>query len=481
MESIDKNYSKSKSRISSIFRQNDKDTEIDNFQLANMRHKIKRAKKAKSNNYKNIETFETITNDASSPSMGIPDLSSNYVDPPKPVQEGFTNDEYEGWDTVKESTQKISFNPGTWVEFVYEFLTKINTIIATKISKALSGGHSNENDMKEIRNYISLLESVWVSTYIVYNWYYLMYYAPENATKIMSISRADFKSNDTPGNKVLMFFFEYAIVLVETLNYIIMDFIPKKIGVYLNGSTNFSLLFLTILYCVKNFAIGFKTFLTDSLRFNLSSGGAAGLITLYVIGQFIYTLINDSIKSKNDPNWPKPLIMRIFEMGMLFTPVALILVIIYYIIRLVLVMLISVPVGGILSGLYLIFYSFFGKWWYSSNTTYKDLDAHATKSSSIKMDPCNDDTSTKWFKTVLLSMFSLFDGIKTNLFPMVLLFVIMFSSSRLYTTLSNVRSFIPGILFRDIIGMYNGIMILTVFSILYSSIKKGWKKDDSST
>ena len=431
---------KVKETVSDTFRQND--TVIDNFQLENMRHKMNRIKEAKkkkkSTNYKKIETFETLSNDAS-----------------PPLREGFDKDDYEGHDNVKEpDTRNLQFNLTDKIEYVYEAITSINTTIATYITEALSGGRSNEKDMLEIRNYISWVESVGISTYIVYNWYFLMYYAKENSIELPDISREYFKANKTATNTLILWFLEYAIIYPELMNWLLIDIIPSKVGVYLNGAINFSLLYVAIVLGVKYFAVGFKEFFTASLSFDITGGGIRTYMIMFVILQYIYTLIADTIKDGSFPTSATGVA------GMF----------IYHMIRLCMILFISLPFGGIFSCAYLLFNSFFAIMMYNPRTTYDVLDLHATRPSPISLDPCEDGGLMKWLKIVFLFIAQFFTNIKRHLFWIVLLLVVFISTSSLYSNLSDVRSFMPGILFRDVVGIYNIVTLFVILSILYSRI-----------
>lgn len=515
MENMNKNYS----NTTSTFRQNEDGVQVDNFQVENMRQKLKRAKKVnvrKSKNYKKIETFDTLTNDEQ-PSMGK-------------LVEGFEKKDYEGYDDVDETPSKpINIKIGEHIEYIYNILTSANTYLSTTFTNALSGNlqtldKTDENDesqdvdkqeekydwsildlsgglqtpdisnMKsyistfdlsnvrqtpdaiEIKDYLITLESVLVASYIVYNWYFLMYYAKDNAIDIQQISLADLKSSNNSFIKFFLFLFEYAVLIVVILNNILLNYIPKYIGYYMNGSTRLTLLFIFIIYCVKHFGFSFKTFLVNSLEFK-TEGSIASLLMIFVILAFFYTLVDDSIQSTIDPTRSKPMVMRVFEKGMIASPFAIVGLLFYYIIRLLLIIFITLPAGCILTAMYLLFYSFFGRIYYAENTTYDDLNNHANGESPIKFDDCDDGLITRWIKIIMYYIFLFFDSIKSNSFLLVLLVIVSSMSSSLYSNLSNAKSFIPGILFRDIIGMYNGIAIAVIIAIIYAKFFNNFTKE----
>jgi len=484
MENMNKNYS----NTTSTFRQNEDGVQVDNFQVENMRQKLKRAKKVnvrKSKNYKKIETFDTLTNDEQ-PSTD------------KPLQEGFEKKDYEGYDDVDETPAKpINLQISEHIEYIYNVLTSANTYLSTTITNALSGNlqtldKTDENDdsqemdkqkkydwsmfdmsnvqqtpdAMEIKDYLITLESVLVASYVVYNWYFLMYYAKDNAIDILQISLADLKSrNSTPIN-ILLFLFEYAILIVSVINNVMLNYIPNYITYFMNGSTRITLLFIVIIYCVKHFGFAFKTFLVNSINFN-AEGSIANLLRTFVVLAFFYRLVDNYIQSTADPTLPKPPINFIVLIGLLL----------YNIIRLVLIIFISLPVGCILTAIYLLFYSFFGRIYYAENTTYDDLNNHANGESPIQFDDCDDGLITRWIKIIMYYILLFFDSIKSNSFLLVLLVIVSSMSSSLYSNLSNEKSFIPGILFRDIIGMYNGIAIAVIIAIIYAKIFNNFTKE----
>lgn len=504
METMNKN----KSNTTSTFRENDA---VDNFQVENMRQKLKHAKKTKvrkSTNYKKIETFPTLTN-----------VEETSMD--KPLQEGFTDDEYEGLPAPpppppsRSITESVADN----IEKVYKIITSFNNYLSTTITDALSGNqrtidkseetdywsmldlsgglqipdvseiktymstfeHANAEqtpDAMEIKDYLITIESVAVASYIVYNWYFLMYYAKDNAIDILQISLADLKSSDSAYMKILLFLFEYAVLIVSVLNNIVLNYIPKYITYYMNGSTRITLLFITLIYCVKHFASAFKDLLISSIKFE-ADGTIANILRAFVILAFFYTLVAECMQSSVNPTLPKPLIMQVFDMGMMASPFAIVGLIFYYIIRLLLIIFISLPAGCILTSIYIIFNSFFARIYYPKfrTTTYDDLDMHADGKSPIRFDDCDDGLITGWIKVIIYYIFLFFDSIKSNSFLLVLLAIVMSTSSSLYSNLSGGKSFIPGILFRDIIGMYNGIAIVVIISIIYAKFFNKLSKD----
>jgi hypothetical protein len=69
-----------------------------------------------------------------------------------------------------------------------------------------------------------------------------------------------------------------------------------------------------------------------------------------------------------------------------------------------------------------------------------------------------------------LFIVGIFTTIKKQLLWIVLFGIVLISSSRLYSNLSDVRGFMPGILFRDIVGIYNVVIMLVIVSIIWSRI-----------
>ena len=106
----------------------------DNFQINNMVYKLKKIKKKKKpvNNYKNIEVLETLENINSEP---VYDASSNNIN------EGFTDNDYEGIDNVNENKEDGGISPSDQlvklINKAYNSVVKINRIIAEKIVKIL--------------------------------------------------------------------------------------------------------------------------------------------------------------------------------------------------------------------------------------------------------------------------------------------------------------------------------------------------------
>jgi hypothetical protein len=213
----------------------------DNFQIMNMKQKIKKIKKTKvkKENYKNIELLENIYDKPPEMKEGFStnplDKNSaknvnNKVKPARKNAQEFIDDpdflglpdkDFDGVDKPDKGN-KIDMQHSfiDYINEIYEKIYSFNHSIASTIAKSLSsmsfaedtmgellrkGVNSrkvkqsvdNEKDILIIQKYVGFFESILVAFFATYNWFYIIfyYYTPEDNNK-------NRKNEDMTGHRI---------------------------------------------------------------------------------------------------------------------------------------------------------------------------------------------------------------------------------------------------------------------------------------
>lgn len=377
----------------------------DNFQIMNMKQKIKKIKKPKikKENYKNIEELENIYDIPSSSLPSSPakiveglrskstnnDLDPNFL--------GLPDKDFDGIDTPDKGNKD---DPRVAVinilNKLYEQINKFNYTIALYIAKILSIADSNENNVSEllrkgansrklnqkqkdskndiliIQKYVGLFESVLVAFFATYNWFYIMFYYYTNQDKENNIvndekvgcrvdvpklssyyiqeqihQRADFLSIFYA---FVNFFFIFALAFVEYLQSFMMKIIPDNLRSLLNYKGCFVGVFLLLIVFFFKFNVFIYNFLIAVLK------GDTKNITVSLM--YFFLLIIYFFGNYNMGLLPKTLSYTVNSfMGFILSPIT---GFITAFLRFIIVMLISVPLGAVACMLYMLINSLFG-------------------------------------------------------------------------------------------------------------------------
>ena len=258
------------------------------FQTANMENKIKNIKKRNKGvkqNYKNIETFDTLDNKK-------PERKKKKKDKKKETIESFntisnnnklietvcTQDDmrdknnrecYEGHDNVKEPDDKtFKERLEEIINYIYDKPESIIKNAGSKFADALSGGDATDNDKSLISDYFVSLVTALVTFPITYNWYFLMYYVRDDPNiKLAHLSIAELKEklrskddNDSFDAEdqfykgilsFVLWFFEFAIMFPSTIDFVFTQFFPSITHDYLSGRVKFILVFFIVYYLLR--------------------------------------------------------------------------------------------------------------------------------------------------------------------------------------------------------------------------------------
>ena len=439
------------------------DEDLDDFQSADMIQKIKKMKKKKQKTNQNITgmaDFEVLTNthmterdhtSTNSPPSSTKQSSIFSIQYVKDLIYGktiegaenyFTEDEYEGRDKIRSDINL--YDPKKFllqgIETIYNGAHSVNNYIARGAMNILSNkdAQDNKQDVQIIQDTILSAELILLTYYITYNWYFLIYYARENDIIIPEFSRAnveEFTSNHSL--EIFYYLFEFALWFPEKLDNILLHQLPKYTSTYLNGACQFLILYALCYQTTSNFASTFKRFFVDLLT------DATGNTYINLMFAIICILIIISTFSfKMTPTGIMSAINSMFHPIWSFTK---------FIIRFFVTMVISVPAGAIICGIYLIIYSFFGRFMYTK-TTREDIDEfiNYSKSTIEEVDMCNTGGFMSWVLWILRMVYTSAVFVKDNIQR------IMYTLFWFSTTIFMMNSFS--------VGMQNKIIfILLVF------------------
>uniref|UniRef100_A0A6C0KIP5 Uncharacterized protein n=1 Tax=viral metagenome TaxID=1070528 RepID=A0A6C0KIP5_9ZZZZ len=370
-------------------KQPEKMKEDDNFQTMNMIYKIKnikKSKKPKPENYKKIEAFDTILvnepiiEGAKNKSDIGKKKSDVAVDDPNFL--GLPDKDYDGVDTPDKG---VSDDPRkqlkAGVDQIFKKIDKFNYEKAKFVSIAFSGSKNpSENDVNIVKKYIAWFETILFSYFACYNWFFLMYYrynnedapiatAPESAKEAFKKDKYGYRvfgqridtywiqnaSIDRKNPlaifyKVIDYFFIFSIMFVEQLQNILLDKFPQITRGIFNLKGCFVILFLLLIVFnqyATNMVYNFFTAILSGKTTNILVGVMYfGLIIAYFFGTYNFGFIEKTpgftFHSYAD-----------YVFGIPYTWIT-------GFMRFVMLMLISVPIGGLLCVFYILYQSFCG-------------------------------------------------------------------------------------------------------------------------
>jgi hypothetical protein len=490
---------------------NNNNADIRDFQSENMIHKLKKIKKKKmKNNYKKVKELDILTNDIPlptdndntinhKPSTATFQYIKNLIfNRDKPIIEKFEEDDYEGIEKPRntKSRQLINKTPedGNIISRIYKYINFYNTYLAELLvgenETYNKKSEAREKDIKLVRNSIVWLECAFISSIMVYNWYFAIYFAKDKGIHIPSFSADSLiewgtNPETTEENAfitIFLWFFEFALWFPEKLNWLLVDILPKTSGI-LNGTCNFLFLYFVCLYCTKYFAISFKNFFDEI--FNMVSlqkfptHPILWSMLLIIIGLFICSLMKKTIAADQLQRFAESM-----SGGILY----MVLKGIYHFIHLIIILIFCIPAGAIGSGLYLIYMSFFsrvtwGNWKVNDvlfgMTSITDIDNHvrSSKAGFEETDLCNSDTLFTFLYSVLSIIFNFLDYFKEHLLKIIYTIMLAIITISISINMSSVApNKLPLNFFAAITSLACIVMVITSV-IRYYELNKPTNND----
>jgi hypothetical protein len=222
---------------------------------------------------------------------------------------------------------------------------------------------SEGSDTMILKQYISWFLSIVFSCFAVYNWFFVMYYRNKednSRVKLFDITRRGLyqAKKDNYLLKLIYMFFQFAMFIPEKFELYFVKNIPDMFSKIMNPSFCFMTLFFGLIYFVNNCMSMARMFIIDSIMLDLQNFIVAALNTIVV---FLFGIHMVTFEFYFDVPY---MIQEAQKMAIMST-VGLLFMIFFRIIHFVIILFISVPVGGILLMLYVLFTSLFGIFAYS--------------------------------------------------------------------------------------------------------------------
>ena len=493
---------------------NNNNADIRDFQSEHMIHKLKKIKKKKmKNNYKKVKELDVLTNDIppqpdtdntindKKPTYTLQYIKNLIFNRDKPIVEGaheFEDHEYEGGEKpkkIKRRTILSTDGKSDIVSRVYAYINYYNTYLAELLVSENDTYNkesaARENDIKLVRNSIVWLECAFISSIMVYNWYFAIYFAKDNGIDIPSFSAAALREyctniktkEESTFITIFLWFFEFAFWFPEQLNWLLVDILPNTSGI-LNGTCNFLFLYFICLYCTKYFAITFKNFFDDLFNAvglnKMPDNAALWTMFIVIIGLFIGSLMK------------KPVISDDMEgLGAAIsggTPTNIWVMLgmaIYHFLHLIIILVCCIPAGAIGSGLYLIYMSFFsrltlGNWKVNdvlfSMKSIDEIDKHIrySKAGFEEEDLCNSNTLLGLLYALLTMIFNFLDYFKEHLLKII--YTIMLGCITVSLAI-NMSSIAPN---KLPLNFFAALTTISCLVMVYTSVIRYYKLNEST-
>lgn len=354
----------------------------ENFQTMNMIYKIKKIKKNKKpklENYKGIEPLQNINEEETKQEDDInkkPIIEGlkGQVTTDDPNFLGLPDKDFDGVDTPskKDNSKDPRAVLSNFIDTIFRKIDKFNYNKAYLFARAFSGTKPERSDVMVVKKYIGWFETILLSYFACYNWFFLMYYRynhndvdkiekePEllgHRYKTPILNTYDFQNNsfnrvDFWGMiyKFINYFFIYCLMFVEYLQNIMMEKIPNISKIIFNLKGCFIIVFILMVFFIQYCSNWLFTFLKDILKGNTNNIVIGFMFFILILGYFFGTYNFGYIAKTPGYTFHS---FADFFMGFPFSLITALL-------RFIFIMLTSVPIGGVLCVFYIIYQSFFG-------------------------------------------------------------------------------------------------------------------------
>jgi hypothetical protein len=354
----------------------------ENFQTMNMIYKIKKIKKNKKpklENYKGIEPLQNINETEQEREKNKEKQINNNpileglqgrVSTDDPNFLGLPDEDFDGVD--KPSKKDNSKDPrvilSNFIDNFFKRLDKFNYNKAYLFARALSGKKPVRSDVLVVKKYIGWFETILLSYFACYNWFFLMYYRynhndnvePEllgHRYKTPILDTYDFQNKSFSRDdfwgmiyKFVNYFFIYCLMFVEYLQNIMMEKIPNICKIVFNLKGCFITVFILMVFFIQYCSQWLFNFLKDILKGNTDNIIVGVMFFILILGYFFGTYNFGYVVKTPGYTFHS---FADFFMGFPFSLITALM-------RFIFIMLTSVPIGGILCVFYILYQSFFG-------------------------------------------------------------------------------------------------------------------------
>lgn len=472
MKNIEKQISKEET-----FRTDNKKIN-ETFQTAHIKQKIKKVKKTKlKRNFKNIEEFDTLENKEDNSendkedkieiedtkNVTITTFVNTFFDSfykalfEEKMKEGvkFERDDYEGYDDVKEGARS-AFDPRSWIimfiESLYGKASWLANFISTTLLTVMVKDKYTTNDLAVTRENVVWILSAIVASFAVFNWYYILFYAKDQGIPIFKITRHMLWKltvpSDNPNDsdvlpmfaKFAFWLFEFAIAFFEYFNDFFLLLFPKVLSFFFDGRACFVITFVLLIFAFKTFAISFKDFIIGLLS-NVQDNRMINIMYGLLVIMFIISVT--SLRFTGDI--PTDIQYGMDYIGSFLNPIVSI---IKLIIRFMIIMVISVPVGGVSIGILFLYYSFFGIAHYEEDgfaslfQVMEDIVEHAKQKDSLygRTKYCRSNGFYRFILFIITILKVIFQATFVFATPLALAVLFYIGGGKSYEFLSSIQT-----------------------------------------
>ena len=442
-----------------------------NFQTVHMENKLKNIKKRKvkkvKQNFKNIETFEVLTNTNENkkekPIKKKDKKKETIIEGNTNIdeEEGDINDRndrsmYEGHDDIEDPKGNL-----TWKEQISKFIKDaysyidLSRHIGDNLADVLSDGKAKEKDKVLLREFISYMMAALLSYPITYNWYFYVFYAKEQNIDILKCDPLKLREMVNPSESeekqqtgidiiartfisIFLWFFEFVFWFPFTIEVIIN--LVNLIGNNISNPIKFVGLYFVVFIFIKFFFLIFKNVILGFLGNETNSYVIYAFVFLVVFLIFSYAFRATTRESIGDTIIAAPILILVILLRMLF------------------VFIFTVPLAAFVILIYLVFYSLFPIYVYSKSdeifTTFDNLHKDTEKIINLE-EQCDPST----MQIIIEFVVDLIKNIKNYIHYIVTAIIASIFIFIFYFDMSNVDSIINGISLKEILIALSSILL----------------------
>lgn len=342
-----------------------------------------------------------------------------------------------------------------YINYFYDYILFVEQFISYEITKVLSRGDFQEQDVDVVKKYVTWFFAICVSCVIVYNWFYVMFYrnAIDQKVYVPEFSRKNVKDYATVNSIVRLIepFVTFALFFPEYLQKVFMEWVPDRVAMHFNPTLQFSLLFFFIVYVLYNFSNSFRQLFIDIIMLNTNDWVISMMYIVVVILFLIYFVF--------DMMWSVEAKVPFFNIFYFLKNL------IYFLI----IMAISPFLGGMMCMGIIIFFSLFA----TGAMSWREIDEY-TKTARRNMKEEGVAEGLTFFEKIKNFFNGIFDYIHTFVFQTAFLFMVIWSFSD-YT--HNIKSDT----LKNSLFIINALLLFCIPAFTISQWLYGFKIDTERT
>lgn len=207
----------------------------------------------------------------------------------------FKPEDWDGVDNVDDSGEGIGDFRQPIVDFInylHDCILFIEQMVAYQITKFLSRGEFKEDDVDVVKKYVTWFFTICISSYVVYNWFFVMFYRNEldEKAKIYEFSRSKLTQSGNTNMFIKLFepYITFSVFFPEYLQKILVHWAPDLVATQLNPTFQFVTLFYLTIYILYNFSDNFRRLFIDIIMVNSSDWVVSMMYSVTCLLFFMY-------------------------------------------------------------------------------------------------------------------------------------------------------------------------------------------------